>query len=60
MWLLKSGKGGQTCGHSHGAEAEAWRCLDGQTEPSAWSVASARLAVRDERPPRDAVHEIAL
>ena len=59
-WLLKSEKGGQTCGHLHVAEAEAWRCLDAQTEPSAWAVASARLAVKDERRQRDVVHEILL
>lgn len=52
-WLLESRKGGRTCGHLHVAEAEAWRCLDAQAEPSAWSVASARLAVKDERPQRD-------
>ena len=60
MWLLKSEKGGQTCGHLHVAEAEAWRCRDMQAEPSAWSVASARLAVKDDRRQRDVVHEIAL
>ena len=52
MWLLRSRKGGQTCGHVHVAEVEAWRCLDTQAEPSAWAVASAWLTVKDKRPRR--------
>ena len=53
MWLLKNKKGGQTCGHLHVAEVEAWRCRDTQPEPSAWSVASAWLTVKDKRPQQD-------
>lgn len=53
MWLLKSKKGSQTCGHLHVAEVEAWRCLDTQAEPSAWAVASAWLTVKDKRRRRD-------
>ena len=40
-------------GHVHVAEVEAWRCLDTQAEPSAWTVASAWLTVKDKRPRRD-------
>ena len=53
MWLLRSKKGSQTCGHLHVAEVEAWRCLDTQAEPSAWAVASAWLTVKDQRPKQD-------
>ena len=59
-WLLQSRKGGRTCGHLHVAEAEAWRCLDAQAEPAAWSVASAWLAVKDERPQRDVEYVLLL
>ena len=50
MWLLRSKRGSRTCGHLHAAEAEAWRCLDRQAVPSAWSVALASLAPEDQRP----------
>ena len=60
MWLLRSRKGGRTCGHLHVAEAEAWRWLDAQAEPSAWSVASAWLAVKDEGPRRDVEYVLPL
>ena len=53
IWLLKSKKGSQTCGHVHVAEVEAWRCLDTQAEPSAWAVVSACLTVKDKRLRRD-------
>ena len=53
MWLLKSKKGSQTCGHLHVAEIEAWRCLGRQASPSAWSVASAWVTVKDQRPKQD-------
>ena len=53
MWLLKSKRGNQTCGHLHAAEAEARRCLDRQALPSAWSVASASLVLVDQRPKQD-------
>ena len=58
--MLKSRKGGQTCGHLHVAEAEAWRCLDAQAEPSAWSVASACLTVKDKRPRRNMEYVVLL
>ena len=60
MWLLKSKKGSQTCGHLHVAEVEAWRCLGGQASPSAWSVASAWLTVKDRRLERDVWYVVLL
>ena len=47
--MLQSRKGGQTCGHLHVGEADAWRCRGVQEEPGAWLVASAWLSVKDER-----------
>ena len=60
MWLLKSKKGSQTCGHLHVAEVEAWRCLDTQAEPSAWAVASASVTVKDKRPKQDLCYVLML
>jgi hypothetical protein len=60
IWLLKDKKGGQTCGHLHVAEVEAWRCRDTQPEPSAWSVASAWLTVKDKRPQQDVWYVVLL
>ena len=44
----------------HVAEAEAWRCLDAQAEPAAWSVTSAWLTVKDKRPQRDVEYVVLL
>ena len=44
VWLLKSKRGGRTCGHLHVRESGARRCLDTQPEPSGWSVVSTYLS----------------
>ena len=44
VWLLKSRRGGLTCGHLHVRESGAWRCLETEAEPSVWSVVSTYLS----------------
>ena len=52
VWLLRSRRGGLTCGHLHVREPGAWRCRETQAEPAAWSVVSTRLTEEEGARPK--------